>query len=117
MALDQESKRLFVVTRLPPRVLVFDTESGRIVSKFETVGDSDDAYYDAARHRLYVIGGEDFVHVYDQASADHYIKVVRMPTAPGARTGLFVPGAGRLFVAVPHRDQQRTEIRVYKADR
>jgi DNA-binding beta-propeller fold protein YncE len=114
MALDEASKRLFVVTRVPARVLVYDADSGRTVTKFETVGDSDDAFYDAERHRLYVVGGEGFIDTYNQDSSDHYTRIARLPTAPGARTALFVPQAGRLFLAVPHRDQQRAEIRVFK---
>jgi hypothetical protein len=30
------------------------------------------------------------------------------------RTCLFVPEQGNLFLAVPHRDRQQAEIRVYK---
>ena len=113
MALDEPSKRLFVVCRLPARVLVFDTDSGRVVTTFNTVGDSDDAFYDSARHRLYVIGGEGAIIVYDQLSPDRYSQIWRITTAPGARTALFVPG-DRLFVAVPHRGQQKAEVRVYR---
>jgi YVTN family beta-propeller protein len=114
MVLDEPSKRLFVVTRMPARVLVYDTDSGRTVTKFETVGDSDDAFYDVARHRLYVVGGEGFIDVYNRDNTDRYTKIARIATAPGARTALFVPDAGRLFLAVPHRDQQRAEIRAFK---
>ena len=114
MALDEPSKRLFVVTRVPARVLVYDTDSGKIVTRFETVGDSDDAFYDAARHRLYVIGGEGFIDTFNQDSPDQYTRIARLPTAPGARTALFVPEAGRLFLAVPHRGRQHAEIRVFK---
>jgi len=114
MALDEPSKRLFVVTRVPARVLVYDTDSGKIVTRFETVGDSDDAFYDAARHRLYVVGGEGFIDTFNQDSPDQYTRIARLPTAPGARTALFVPEAGRLFLAVPHRGRQHAEIRVFK---
>jgi hypothetical protein len=36
-------------------------------------------------------------------------------TAPGARTGLFVPALNRLFVAVPHRGLQSAKVLVYDA--
>jgi DNA-binding beta-propeller fold protein YncE len=114
MTLDEPSKRLFVVTRVPARVLVYSIDTGRTVTTFETVGDSDDAFYDAARHRLYVVGGEGFIDTYNQDDPDHYTRIARLATAPGARTALFVPEAGRLFLAVPHRDQQRAEIRIFK---
>jgi hypothetical protein len=37
MALDEKLKRLFVVCRTPARLLVFDTDSGKIVAKLPTV--------------------------------------------------------------------------------
>ena len=39
MALDESDHRLFVVTRLPARLLVFDTNTGSIVQKIAAVGD------------------------------------------------------------------------------
>ena len=39
--------------------------------------------------------------------------VATIPTASGARTALFVPALGRLYLAVPHRGTQGAEIRVY----
>jgi hypothetical protein len=68
------------------------------------VGDSDDLFYDASKSRVYVIGGEGFVDVFQQRDPDHY----------GSRTGFFVPEWGKLFVAVPHRGQQAAEILVYE---
>src|ERR1700758_5117840 len=42
MALDERDRRLFVVTRMPARLLVFDTNNGNIVQKLPAVGDCDD---------------------------------------------------------------------------
>ena len=67
-------------------------------------------FCDTARSRVYVIGGEGFVDVFEQADADHYNRVARYPTASGARTGYFVPDWGKLFVAVPHWGGQRAEV-------
>lgn len=44
---------------------------------------------------------------------DHAAAIDRIPTAPGARTALFVPELSRLYVAVPHRGSQAAEIRGY----
>jgi hypothetical protein len=116
MTADEQSKRLFIVCRIPARVLVMDTDSGKIASKMPTVGDSDDVFYDSARHRLYVTGGGGAVVVYDQRNRDQYDQIASMRTGDGARTSLFVPEADRLFVAVPHRGAQPAEIRVYRSD-
>jgi DNA-binding beta-propeller fold protein YncE len=115
MALDEKSKRLFVICRTPARLIVFDTDTGKIVAKRSTVGDSDDLFFDAARHRIYATGGEGAIVIYEQKGANEYNQIARISTAAGARTSLFVPEAGRLFVAVPHRGAQAAEIRVFKA--
>jgi hypothetical protein len=106
MALDEKSKRLFVVCRTPARLIVFDTDNGKTVAKIPTVGDSDDLFFDADRHRIYATGGEGAIVVYEQQGPDQYNQIGRITTAAGARTSLFVPEAGRLFVAVPHHGAQ-----------
>jgi hypothetical protein len=113
MALDEEHHRLFVGFRQPARLMVFDTETGTVVANLDTVGDADDIFYDPARKRLYIIGGEGFVAMVAQVDADQYQEVTEIPTAAGARTGLFVPELKRLFVAVPHQGNQPAEVRVY----
>ncbi len=52
---------------------------------------------------------------FEQKDADDYERVGRYPTAASARTGLFVPEWGKLFVSVPHRGGQRAEVLVYEA--
>jgi hypothetical protein len=96
-------------------VLIYDTTSGRVTGSMEIVGDTDDLFYDAARKRLYVSGGEGFLDVFQQQDAAHFTRVAHQPTAAGARTSLFVPELNRLYLAVPHRGSQQAEIRVYEA--
>jgi hypothetical protein len=114
MALDEADGRLFVVCRSPAVLLVLDTASGRVVEKLQTVGDSDDVFYDGARKRVYVSGGEGAVAVYQQADRDHYSKVAEVATVKGARTSLFVPELNRLFVAVRQEGGNAPAIRVYE---
>lgn len=77
------------------------------------VGDADDIFYDAIRKRIYVVGGEGFIDIIEQVDADHYQLLTRISSAVGARTGLFVPELNQLYVAVPHRESQQAEVRVY----
>jgi hypothetical protein len=114
MALDEANKRLFVGCRLPAKLVVLDTTSGRIVASLSTIGDADDIFYDGGRRVVYVIGGEGAVEVFRQRDPDHYEPDGRITTAPGARTGLFVPALNRLFVAAPHRGQQSARVLVYE---
>lgn len=117
MALDEPGHRLFVGCRTPAVVLVYDTQSGKVVNQFRSVGDTDDLFYDAPTQRLYVCGGEGYIFVHQKDAADRYTQLAKIPTAAGARTGLFVPDLARLFVAVPHRGSQAAELRAYEVVR
>jgi DNA-binding beta-propeller fold protein YncE len=115
MSLDEKNHRLLIGCRSAARLLVIDTETGKQTGTFETVDDTDDLFCDADRSRVYVIGGGGFVDVFEQKDADHYTRIERIKTAPGARTGLFVSDWRMLFVAVPHRGAQRCEVLVFEA--
>jgi len=114
MALDEANHRLFIGCRKPAKVLVIDTESGKAVSSIDCCGDADDLFYDATAKRTYVSGGAGSVSVIAQDDVDHYRLLGDLPTAPGARTSLYVPEIGLLYVAVPHREKQRAELRIFR---
>jgi hypothetical protein len=113
MALDEHDHRLFVVTRFPARLIVLDTEQGKRVLSLPAIGDCDDVFYDDRRHRVYAIGGEGGISVFQQRDADHYEEVGRVKTVSGARTGFFSPELDKLYVAVRKHNSQSAEIRVY----
>src|SRR5215510_12605948 len=56
MALDESQHRLFVGVRTPPMLMVMDTESGQEIARMQSVGDTDDLFYDAPHRRLYIAG-------------------------------------------------------------
>lgn len=114
MALEEVSHRLYVGCRNPAKVLVYDTESGKSVTSFPTVGDTDDLFFDSQTRRLYVCGGEGFISVHQKGDGDRFAQLAKIPTSAGARTALFVPTTARLFVAVPHRGSQAAELREYE---
>jgi DNA-binding beta-propeller fold protein YncE len=114
MALDEPLSRLFIGCRRPTRLAMIDTQSGVFKTSTEIVGDTDDLFYDEARHRVYVIGGDGFVDVFDRES-DRLQRTGRVSTRAGARTGLFVASQSRLYVAVPERGGESAEIRVFEA--
>lgn len=113
MALDEATHRLFVGCRTPARFVVLDTEKGTSVASVEISGDVDDVFLDAKSDRLYLSCGEGFVDVVARSAGDRFARTARVPTAAGARTCLFDPSDGRLYLAVPHRGAQRAELRVY----
>jgi hypothetical protein len=114
MALDEMHHRLFVGFRKPPRLMMFDAESGKTVATLGTVRDCDDIFYDPAHRRIYLSCGEGFLDVFERKEPDHYLKIAKIPTLPGARTALFVPELKLLYLAVPRRAHQEAEIRVYQ---
>jgi len=115
MTLDEAGRRLFVGARSPAVMLVYDTGSGKVVAKLPIGGDTDDLFYDPKRKQVYVICGEGRVDVFRQDDADHYSQAGSVGTAARARTGLFVPEEGRLYVAAPAVDKASARILVYRA--
>jgi DNA-binding beta-propeller fold protein YncE len=116
MALDETASRLFLGCRRPARLAMVDTRSGAFVTSIAIVGDTDDLFYDEARRRVYVIGGDGFVDVIAR-DGDSVKLMGRVSTRGGARTGLWVASQSRLYVAVPERGRESAEIRVFEAAR
>jgi DNA-binding beta-propeller fold protein YncE len=100
LTLDDQSGRLFVVTRKPAKLFVLNVKSGNVVASLPSVGDSDDMAFDAKHHRIYVSGGDGFVSVYQQNDPDHYTLLGNVPTGPGGGTSIFVPELDRMYVGV-----------------
>lgn len=115
MALDPADGRLFVATRNPAQLLVFDTStpSLRSVANLTIASDPDDIFFDSARGTVYVSCGQGTLEVFKQSDPNHYSLAQTITTAPGARTSLFVPELDSVFVAVPASSGQQAEILVY----
>ena len=99
MALDEPNHRLFIATRMPPKFLVLDTGTGKIVASLPCAPINDDMWFDVARKRFYVTGS-DATTVIAQRDADHYEQIAEVPTGFRAKTSLYVPELNRLYVAV-----------------
>jgi hypothetical protein len=126
MSLDEAHHRLFVGSWKPPRLIVFDTETGKEVASLELgekgvgktdiVGITDDLFYDSARSRIYVLNALGVIDVFQQKDPDHYALIASIPTPLNTKTGLFVPEWGKLFVGVVQQGKENAEIRVYEAN-
>lgn len=114
MALDEADHRLFVVSRFPARLLVFDTNTGKIIQSLSAVGDCDDVFYDKKRKRIYASGGEGAISVFEQQDADHYKESARVETVKGARTSLFSPELDRFYLAVRRQGSQPARIQIFE---
>ncbi len=116
MALDESSHHLFIGCRQPPKIIIYDTESGGEVTKLDIPGDIDDIFYDGVNKRVYASCGEGFLSVFQEKGANEYTLLAKIPTARGARTSLFVPEQKQLYLAVPRRGEQQAEIRFYAVE-
>jgi DNA-binding beta-propeller fold protein YncE len=110
MQLDEKNHRLFTVTRKPPMLVVLDTETGKEVARLRTSGDSDDLFYDVPRNRIYVAGGQASISVYDIHDPDHYSMLERIPTTIGARTAYFFASRDQLYLGIPAKEGQPSQI-------
>jgi hypothetical protein len=114
MALDEADHRLLIGCRQPAKLLALDTDTGRALARVDCCGDTDDLFYDPATKHVYVSGGEGSISVFEQTNPNHYRLVQTVTSASGARTALFVPAKGMLYLAIPHRGNQEAEIRAFQ---
>jgi DNA-binding beta-propeller fold protein YncE len=113
VAFDADDQALLVGCRTPARSVSVDAGTGAEVSDLPSAAGADDLFYEAQRHRAYLISGSGAVDVY-QVAPDKSLKAVdSIKTGPGAKTGLLVPALKALFVAVPATPTGPAEIRMY----
>jgi DNA-binding beta-propeller fold protein YncE len=121
MALDESHHRLFIATRVPPRLVIFDTLSGKMVAALPAVADVDDLYYDPTHKRVYVPGGQGFVDVFQQKDPDHYQRLARVPSVVGARTAGYSPRVGKkgqnhFYLAVPTTPGKEAAVWIFTVE-
>jgi hypothetical protein len=112
MAIDDEERRLLVVTRGPAELLSFNLGDGALLSRTDSCEDADDAFVDTKRHRIYVSCGEGFLDIFERRKG--YERIARIPTPRGARTSFFSPSFDRLFLAVRATFAEPAAIWVYE---
>ena len=116
MALNEDDHRLYTVTRKVPMMVVLDSTSGREVARLPAAGECDDVYFDAVRKRIYAIGAQGFISVFQQNDPDHYTLVDNVPSKIGARTGFFYSRRDRLYVGVPAQGNDPAQVWTYEAE-
>jgi len=113
MAFDDDAHRLFLGTRVPGKLVVMNSDSGKIVTSYPAAAMVDDMVYDVASKRIYFAGSE-FFDVFHQKDADNYERIGHIGTSFRAKTGVLVPELNRYYLAVPHHEKQTAELRVYE---
>jgi DNA-binding beta-propeller fold protein YncE len=115
MAFDGDHHRLFVGSRNPGKLYVFDSDAGTLVTVLDTVNISDDMTLDLPHHRLY-ISGDDGVDVLSQDDADHYRSLQRVDTY-GGKTSVYVPSLKQFYVVHTKGDRAREAgLQIFKVN-
>jgi DNA-binding beta-propeller fold protein YncE len=119
MQYDEANHRLFVATRVPSKLVVVNTDTGKEVTSLPTADSVDDLAFDPVLHRIYVPGGNlggavGAVTVIQQRDADHYDVIGNIPTKPGARNARLVPELNKYYVNVSTKDPQEAQILVFE---
>lgn len=113
LALDEGNHRLLVVTRQPGKLIALNSDDGKTMASVPAVGMVDDMAYDAKQKRVY-LAGDQYVDVFEQKDADHYLLLARIPGSFRAKTAILVPELHHYYLAVPHHGQKNAEVRVYE---
>jgi DNA-binding beta-propeller fold protein YncE len=111
--LDEPNHRLLLTTRKSSKLVVIDSDTGKVTASVPCVAMVDDIAYDAKLKRVY-LSGDQFVEVFKQDDADHYTSLGKSATGSRAKTALLVPELNRYFVAVPRHGNKQAEVRVYE---
>jgi hypothetical protein len=123
LALDRSRHRLFVGTRIPPQMTVYDSLSGEEIQSLPGPETMDGVYYDANLKRIYMTGGRwygtpeaspGWVYIYQQKDSDHYDQISKVKTRPGSGTSLLVPQLNRFYVASQAIADQKAAILVFE---
>src|ERR1700720_4212650 len=123
MALDPIRHRLFVGTRIPPEMTVYDSLSGKEIQSLPAPEAMEGVYYDGNLKRVYMTGGRwygspaaspGWIYVYEQKDPDHYDVISKIKTRPGSGTSLLVPQFNRFYVASQAIGDQQAAILVFE---
>jgi hypothetical protein len=123
MVLDRADHRLFVGTRTPPEMTVYESLSSKEVQSLPAPEAMDGVQYDAHLKRIYMTGGRwygtpeaspGWVYVYQQRDPDRYDLISKIESRPGSGTSLLVPQFNRFYVASQAIGEQEAAILVFE---
>src|SRR5580700_904467 len=107
-ALDAAHHRLFIGSRLqgghqgePGKLVVMNTDTGKVVQVLDSVGGADEIFYDAPTGRIYFSGSTGTIAVFKQKDPDRYELLGKVPTGAIAKSGTWIPELKRYYAAVP----------------
>jgi DNA-binding beta-propeller fold protein YncE len=115
LAFDEANHRLFVFTRRPGNMIVMDSDSGKVLDNQPCFGQTDDAVFDPASKRLYVIGVP-YIYVYQERNPKNVQLLGMIPTTFHTVTGILVPELHRYYAASPGHGDVKSQVLVYRVN-
>jgi DNA-binding beta-propeller fold protein YncE len=103
MAVDQKNGRLFVGCA-NRRMVVLDSNTGRVIGSVPIGAGPDDSAYDADTGLIYISSGDGTVSIIRQDSPDSYNLLETVRTAPGARNMALDSKTKRIFLPFSDRE-------------
>jgi DNA-binding beta-propeller fold protein YncE len=113
LAMDVAHHRLFSAGREPQKLVVLDSDSGRVLQSFPISGGVDAAAYEPETGLIFASTREGFVHVFHEDSPEKFSEVETIKTELGAKTmgldtkthHLFLDTADFAPVPAPTKDE------------
>jgi len=106
--LDAAHHRLFLGSRLggghnvePGKLVIINTDTGKVVETLDAVAGGDEIFYDAPTKRIYFSGSTGTLAVFHEDDPDHFTLLGKVPTGAIAKSGIWIPEMKRYYAAVP----------------
>jgi len=106
VAFDAAHHRLYLGCRKPGMIVTMNSDTGKVTGTAAGPLRSDELLFDAAANRLYMPGGEGYIGVYDTSDPDHLKLISKVPSAPGAKTGILLPDMNEIVLAASPGDSK-----------
>jgi DNA-binding beta-propeller fold protein YncE len=113
MAFDAADHRLFIGTRNPGKLIVLDSESGKVISSFPAAPMVDDMAYSGTDKRIYYAAAG-FLDVFQSHGPNHYVRIGHIPTAYHAKTGILADALDRYYLGVGAHAGRKAEILIFR---
>ena len=101
-------RRLFMGSRLggghvvePGKLVVLNTDTGKVVQVLDAPGGADEMFYDAPSSRVFFSGSTGTVAVFHEDDPDHFRMLGKVPTRAIAKSSVSIPELKRYDSAVP----------------
>jgi hypothetical protein len=116
MAYDKAQHRVIVGYRVPAKLIVYDSQTGKEIFSAPMVGDVDDLYWDQTSKQIFISGGGGEVNIFKQTGDTAYQQIANIKTRSGARTSLLVPELGLFLIAARANGDQQAALLVYRTN-